>query len=122
MPTATKERHIPTVWKGPSEDGITYSLLCRFLVCGERFRLLTVLGLKPAPDFNHKIEYGSMWHVCEEAHAKGRSWGEKLLEYARELCRKYPWKQEAIDHWFSVCRVQFPIYADYWSQNPDVLN
>jgi hypothetical protein len=110
------------LWCGPEEDGVTQSLLSRFLSCRERFRLLVVEGLRPAPTFNHRIEYGNMWHVCEEAHAaRGqRTWMTGLEYYAATLCRQYPTQQEQIDHWYNVCRVQFPLYVEYWSRPPDL--
>src|SRR4051794_6290554 len=57
------------LWKGPEEDGITFSLLSQFLVCRERFRVRVIEGLSAGGGFNHRIEYGSMWHTCEEALA-----------------------------------------------------
>ena len=121
------------VWEGPSGDGpnggISYSTLSRFLCCRERFRLLVVEGLRPAPAFNHKIEYGQMWHVCEQglAEAKGTLIDGQTYQpflrlnlYASILCKKYRMQQEQIDHWYNVCKTQFPLYVDYWSEHPDV--
>jgi len=31
-------------------------------------------------------------------------------------------QQEQIQHWYNVCKTQFPIYVDYWSKHPDVKN
>lgn len=109
------------VWKGPEEDGVTFSLLSRFLVCRERFRLLVVEGLTPADAFNHKIEYGQMWHICEEAHAAGLDWKNPLKIYTSNLCRRYPLKQEEIIYWMNVCIVQFPLYVHFWKKNKDVV-
>ncbi len=119
------------VWKGPEEDGITISLLSRFLVCRERFRIHAIEGLRPVDSFSHRIEYGNMWHVCEEALAAEKIihfgsistlWEGPLKDYARELCRRYMTAQDQIDHWYNVCKVQFPIYVEYWSKHPDVKN
>lgn len=129
------------VWVGPESTadngGITFSLLSRFLVCRERFRLLVVDGLKPKDTFNHRLEYGNMWHICEEAHAKSprvddeREPGDNdaiatgwvsgtLRAYAEFLCKKYPLQQDEIDKWYNVCKVQFPLYTMHWSLHPDV--
>lgn len=112
------------LWKGPEVDGITQSMLSSFLVCRERFRVRYVLGLQPADDFNHRIEYGSMWHVCEEALAAGKTekWADDLNAYCLGLCKKYPLRQEQIIHWYEVCKVQFPIYVKYWAKHRDVQN
>ena len=111
------------MWKGPEQDGITFSLLSRYLVCKERFRLLVVEGLRPKPEFNHRIEYGQMWHVCEETYA-GRqgltSVRDALKRYAQGLCKQYPLQQEQIQHWYNVCLVAFPIYVAHWAKHPDV--
>lgn len=118
------------LWKGPEKEGITFSLLSRFLCCRERFRLLVCEGLKPTDSFNHRLEYGNMWHICEEAFAGGEalqvggndSWQYALQQYAMTLCKRYPTQQEEVDKWYNVCKVQFPIYVDYWSKHPDVTN
>ena len=109
------------LWKGPEVDGITFSLLSRFLSCRERFRLLVVEGWRPEDRFNHRLEYGNMWHVCEESYAGTVvQWSERLMLYARSLCKRYPTQQEEIDKWYNVCKLQFPMYVDYWSKHPDV--
>lgn len=134
----TKKRPKGPLWKGPEEDGVTQSLLNRFLICRERFRILVVEGLRPVDSFNHRLEYGQMWHVCEEAYTEGReirrgqrttakkegrgpsisdgipfTWKETLTNYAKKLCRKYPLQQEQVQHWYNVCKMQFPIYVEY---------
>lgn len=118
-----KTKPFEPLWKGPCADGpnggITQSMLNDFLVCPERFRVKYVLGLQPADDFNHRIEYGSMWHVCEEALAGGKPWKAPLREYCKKLCRRYPLRQQDIIHWMRVCEVQFPIYVEYWSKYPE---
>lgn len=113
------------VWQGPmsKDGGITQSLLSRFLVCRERFRLLVIEGLKPIDDFNKNLEYGNMWHICEEGLAFGHTWEEvmkPLTKYALKLCKQYPLKKEEIDKWYNVCKVQFPVYVTYWAMHPDV--
>jgi len=121
---ANKRKAKEPVWKGPEQDGITQSLLSRFLVCRERFRLLVVEGLRPADQFNHRMEYGQMWHTCEEelARTKGAddNWQRALKQYASGLCRKYPLQQEQVQHWYNVCKVQFPVYVNFWAKHPDV--
>lgn len=116
------------LWKGPVEDGITQSLLSRYLACKERFRLLVIEGLKPVEGFSQRMEYGNMWHVCEEAHATLRNtnpaanppWLKPLIAYCRDLADKYPLQGQQVDHWYNVCKVQFPIYVDWWKRHPDV--
>ena len=111
------------LWKGPESDsaqgGVTQSLLQKFLVCRERFRLQVVEGWKPVDTFNHRIEYGNMWHECEEALGLGAHWTAALLCYTKKLCKKYRTQQEQINHWYNVCKVQFPIYLYYWKDHKE---
>ncbi|MCK9569129.1 PD-(D/E)XK nuclease family protein [Candidatus Pacearchaeota archaeon] len=118
-------------WAGPCDPGenggITQSLLCKFLVDRERFRLLVINGYKSADSFNHRLEYGQMWHLCEEALAKqewkvtaNKPWEPPLRTYCQSLCKKYKTQQEQVQHWYNVCKVQFPIYVKYWARHPDV--
>lgn len=122
-----KKRNAP-VWKGPEVDGITQSLLSKFLVCKERFRLYVVEGLTVRDEFRHAPEYGNMWHTCEEGFASevaSREGGaidcafSNLEAYTRSLCKKYHLQQEEIAKWYNVCKTGFPIYAKYWRNNSD---
>lgn len=118
-PTLFQRKDTP-VWKGPEQDGITFSQLSRFLCCRERFRLLVVEGLKPKPKFNASIEYGSLWHCGEEALAANKGWKDAGLNYARNLSTKYPFDREEIDHWLQKFYMQFPAYIEYWQEHEDV--
>lgn len=122
------ENHFPApsktgpVWDGPESDGpnggVTFSLLSRFLTCRERFRLYAVEGLQPAETFNHRIEYGNMWHVCEEHVCENSSlWKKKLEEYARGLVKRFPLDREKILHWHRVCFTQYPLYYLHWNRD-----
>ena len=100
-------------WKGPEVDGISQSLLGDYLVCKERFRIKTIEGLAPADEFNHRIEYGNMWHLCEEIYLLAdpkKSWQDSLKQYCLELMKKYKTQQEQIEKWYQVCKLQFPLY------------
>jgi hypothetical protein len=108
-----RSRRMKLLWRGPEKDGITQSLLSRFLGCRERFRLLVVEGLRPTPTFDHRIEYGRMWHVCE---ATPDDWANPLQTYCEELVDRYQTQQEQIQHWYNVCKVQFSAYVDYWQK------
>lgn len=116
------------LWLGPSapgwNGGVTQSMLQGFLQCRERFRIRYVLGLRPREGFNHRIGYGDMWHVCEEAHAStdGTNWTRSLLDHARDVSEQYPMDREKIAHWYNVCLVQFPHYVNWWSTHRDVKN
>lgn len=118
----------PPLWKGPEEDGITFSLLSRFLVCRERFRLLVIEGLKPHEQWSHKMGYGNMWHTCEEALATGDTtvivvngmelplWRVKLREHVKEVVEKNKPQRDEILKYYEVCKQQFPVYLQHYSK------
>ena len=110
------------LWTGPQDNGpqggVTFSLLSRWLCCRERFRLYALEGLGLPDKFNHRLEYGNFWHLCEEAYAKGDHWEPAILRYATSLAKRYPLQQEEVEKWYHVCKVQFPVYADYWAKHP----
>lgn len=113
------------LWEGLNGEGknggITYSLLSRFLVCRERFRVHAVEGLHTRQKFNHLMDFGNMWHVCEEHFIAGKPYTPHLIELTRKYIEKYPFQQEEIRHWYSLCEALFPVYIDYWRKHPDVL-
>ena len=107
-------------WKGPEVDGVSQSLLGRFLVCKERFRLRVIEGWEAEEGFNAPLEYGNMWHVCEEAFAEDKEWRQSLAIYCSKLCKQYLTEQNQIDKWYNVCKNQFPVYTNHWARHPDV--
>lgn len=128
LPSSQKTRQGP-LWAGPCgegpQGGVTQGLIGRYLSCRERFRILVTEGLKPADKFNHRLEYGNLWHACEEGLAAGtpaNRWETMLEEQARRLYQQYPLDREKVEHWYSTCATQFPIYVDYWARHPDVLD
>ena len=116
---------LSSLWDGPENSGpnggVTQSLISRACACSERFRLKVIEGLSPVDTFSHRMEYGNLWHTCEESHAKGWDWKDNLIAYVRKLGQRYRTSGEEITHWYDVCRTQFPIYVDYWSKHPDIL-
>ena len=108
-----------SLWQGPEKDGITFSLLSRFLCCRERFRLRVVEGLVEDEGFNHTIEFGSIWHAGEEAFARKNDWAQAMANYTSVLFQKYPTDEKEIAKWYSIAKAQFPIYIDYWRHHPD---
>ena len=127
----TKAKTSGTLWEGPEgkgkNGGITFSALSKFLTCRERFRVAMIEGVKPEEKFNHRLEYGQMWHTCEEALAastewKQTDWNAALLFYCQTLSKKFPMDREQINHWYQICKRQFPLYIKYWVKHADVKN
>lgn len=113
------------LWAGPCAEvpngGITFSMLTRFLTCRERFRIHYIEGIKPVERFNHRTDYGTMWHLCEEHFAAGNDWNPELAEHVQKLCTKFPLDRENIIHWATVCSIQFKVYVEYWNEHRDVV-
>ena len=116
-----KQPKLKCHWAGPEEDGISVSKLGRFLTCRERFRIEYILGLRPEDKFQAAIEYGQMWHTCEEYFARGEDYTLPITSYCRELSQRYPTQGYEIEKWYNVCQIQFPIYVDYWSRQRETL-
>jgi hypothetical protein len=111
------------VWRGPVEDGITQTMLSRYLTCPERFRVMYVEGLQPAPSFRPQLEFGNLWHAAEEAHAHGeKQWDRFVYDYGNKLGDIYPMQKDQIIHWIRVTIALFPLYVHHWKTHPDVIN
>lgn len=125
MPQVTSKNHRPKpvprqpLWRGPDVDGITQSLLGRFLECRERFRLKVVEGLVEDEGFSRPLEFGNFWHAAEEARLAGQPWDAAIKRYRLLLERRYPNDTTEIFKWYNVCKTQFPIYLKYWEHHKD---
>lgn len=112
---------VPTepCWRGPLEDGVTNSLLGKFLVCRHRFYIRAILGIREHEDFSDALEYGNLWHEAEEAHCGGNDWQAAVEAYRKRLLKQYPEASGRIRKWATLCKMQFPVYLDYWRRNLD---
>ncbi len=119
-------KHQP-LWAGPQSPhkngGVTQGLLGKFIACPTRYYALAVEGLVPRKRFSHKSEYGTMFHLCSEISERSGlgkgSWENALARHTEKLCRLYPFEQDEVEKWYRVCRVQFPVYLDYWRAHLD---
>lgn len=121
----------PPLWEGPAgkgkNGGVTQGLLARYLTCKERARVHLVDGLRPRETFRAPLEFGSMWHVCEEALAAENPdieavVGEILGDHVMRVCATYPFQQQEVRDWADKCAALFPRYVDYWKAHPDVVD
>lgn len=96
------------------KHGLSYSLLAKFIVCRERFRLRTVEGLTPDGK-KDAIEFGSIFHKALELYAKGYT-QSKILAHFRTLSRtKNKRSRESFDP--LLCRIattMLPMYTSHW--------
>lgn len=116
-----QKKKLEPLWDGPESNtpqgGITQSILGSWLVCRERARIRLIDGLRPPDGFSKHLEFGSMWHISEEAFAAGEDWVKPLQQYASELCRRYPLDQSQVDQWYNVVKIQFPVYISHWKKH-----
>ena len=108
-----KKGRTEPLWKGPEVDGITQSMLNDFMFCRERFRIKNILGWDTPETFNSSIEYGNMFHLCEEATGQSWNWESSLKKYIQNLIKLYPLQQEQIAKWYNVCLRQYPVYLEW---------
>lgn len=113
------------LWAGPRGagplGGVTQSMIGRYLACGERFRVQYVEGWQANDRFSPALEYGNMWHACEEAHAANLDWTCLLEEQITKLHDKYPFQRSMVDEWAQKCVAQFPAYVEHWASHPDMM-
>lgn len=109
------------LWKGPQEDGLTYSMICKYLQCKHRFWLKTVQGLAEPDEWNAHMHYGSMFHAAEEARIKNQPWLPALQDYYRETVKKYEPNERDITKWYLLCKMQFPLYINHWAKHQTEL-
>lgn len=99
------------------KDGISYSLLSKFIVCRERFRLrvverLTHSGKKEA------MEFGTIFHKGLELHAQGKSQSQ-IMAYFRTKSRARRKGKKTVEYDPLLCRIvasMLPLYVDFWKE------
>jgi len=98
------------------DQGITNSLLSRFIFCKERFRLYAIEGIRESKPFDKKIEYGSLFHEALEAHydEEGKDPKDAVLAYKKKLFSNHPTEKEDVAFWARVCLAQFKLYVNNW--------
>jgi hypothetical protein len=112
-----KPSHQPWLWKGPLEDGITRSMLQKFMLCPERFRIQMQEGLKAVQEYNKEMEYGTIFHNYLETHNnKTNTLNTKLSdEYIEELIDKYAEHEEEIRFQSALAKQQAISYFKHWN-------
>lgn len=105
------------------KDGITFSLLSRWIICRHRFWIRTVLGLRQDEGFIHRVEYGNMVHAGIEEFLKcdGDEFSVRVAKaqdavarYCDTLRKEHSDDYEQIDWWQSISQFQIDRYLRYW--------
>lgn len=114
-----KEPQSERPWRGPYVDGITQSLLNRWLFCRHRFFIYAILGLEEERVFFHSQEFGNLWHLCEEHHAANKDWKKPLRARYQELLLLFPGNTAEITKWYTLTLKMFEQYVIYWKTHDD---
>ena len=78
---------------------------------------MVIEGWRGKSKFSAPLEYGHLWHTCEEAVGQKKDWKKPLKTYAEELVARHPDNAEEIEKWFQICKVQFPVYQGWWKDH-----
>lgn len=93
------------------KDGLSYSLLSKFVVCRERFRIATV-ELYRSSDRKDALDFGTMFHKALELFAAGKT----TMQITSELMKKY--KNTGIDLMLiRQVALIIPHYVAYYSSD-----
>lgn len=99
-------------------DGITFSMLSRFLVCRERFRLSSVEGWTEG-SIRNVLEFGNVFHFCMEQTIKGlpvTSIDRWLADYEKKRKNIKGDDREQLELLLGTIRVMFPLYLKFWAK------
>lgn len=105
------------LWHGPYKDGITFSLLCKFIVCRHRFWIKVIEGLGEPDILNEAMEYGNFWHEAEEKFSRKDDWTKAIAKYRDRLVARYPGMEKEIWQLYHICRIQYPLYIQWWEKH-----
>lgn len=111
-------------WAGPTnkggdkpKQGVTQSIVGDYVTCAERCRIKKVLGFDRPEEFNKNLDYGHMWHTCEEYYYKKLDWKEALKNVTKGYLDEYRSQQEEIYKWYRACLAQYEVYLTYWKKH-----
>lgn len=79
-----------TLWKGPYIDGITQSMIGKFVQCPYRFYLYAILGLKDNTPLNANLIWGDVFHKGLELYIKSKNLHIAVGGMSDYLAAKYP--------------------------------
>jgi hypothetical protein len=78
------------IWRGPEVDGITQSMISKFVQCPYRFYLYAILGLKDNSELHPNLIWGDVFHKGLEHYIKTRNINNSVVAMHDYLATKYP--------------------------------
>jgi hypothetical protein len=117
---------IESLWD-PYRDGITYSLLSKFMGCRERTRLSYVEGWI-SKNFSVPLEFGNLFHLLKEVRYSGASMKASLKsseKYIQSKIKKNNLSALQINELEclrGLAVVTFEEYCNYWNETPTFIS
>lgn len=101
------------------EHGISYSSLCKFLICRERFRIYKIEGLVEDDGWNHKMNYGTFMHNGSEGFRKQGKQGQEdaISKLQVAWMNEYPESQQDICLYASLAKYQCEQWRKYYGND-----
>jgi len=119
-----KQPRVDPLWD-LERDGVTFSLLSKFMNCRERFHIQKVQGWKPRA-FNLPLEFGNIFHHMVEAQDMGVSI-ESMYQLADNYVNakihsgKYgPDQCKELSMLAGIVTVTFQQYVLFWESQPSI--
>jgi hypothetical protein len=85
-----KETRSSPLWKGPLIDGITQSMIGKFVQCPYRFYLYAILGLRDSKPLHENLIWGDVFHKGLEIYIATKSLPTSVDGMIDYLKTKYP--------------------------------
>lgn len=110
------------------QGGITQSMFQPFMVCRERFRLKVVEGFTEDVDFNHFLEFGSIFHEGLEAYSehglRKATIRKYMVHYANKLKSRFVTNKDHqnIDRWTNYSYETFILFLKQWNKEDKQKN
>lgn len=117
-PEISDKAKLPSGWSlygnGP-KSGLSQTMIQKFIVCRERFRIRYVEGLISSGGVSDAIEFGNIFHKAWELHCKG----VPLKAILNKLTARHPRTREAVydPHLCKIAVTLLPIYLEYTKED-----
>jgi hypothetical protein len=116
-PILKKNVKLPSGY-GLYTQGLSYSLLSKFVVCRERFRLRTVESLVPTGR-KEAMEFGTIFHKALELFAMGKTNSQIVAYFAQKSRKKRKGSRRQMEYDPLLCRIasmMLPHYQRFWKE------
>jgi hypothetical protein len=105
-----------TLWKGPYIDGVTQSMIGKFVQCPYRFYLYAILGLAEDKPLNENLIWGDCYHKGLETLIKTKNLQQAMADTLLYRQDKYPQAPSTYDVSLTRMLLRFSLntYGGEW--------